>query len=214
MNILLTDDELVALAVEQSKAWPTGLPTVDVEAVDALYAAALRGRRSLAVRGFFEVDVSGSELLDTIRRDAVGAEGFICLYVADGDGARASGAVNINAYRSGADWLVETVSDIGVHQFAPLNTRELTTLCHGLARAAYDRGLAGEAAEALWIAAVGPARRELMSVRKGAVDRHTILADGSLGDSRSGTTDVEGECVLLISSFPERLDASGSSSRE
>src|SRR3954463_15314949 len=105
MELLLTDDELVALAVEQSKAWPTGLPTVDVQTADGLYAAALRGRRSLAVRGFFDAEAPGSALLDIVRRDAVGAEGSVSLYVADRDGARMQGAVNVNAYRSAEAWL-------------------------------------------------------------------------------------------------------------
>lgn len=199
MELLLTDDELVALAVEQSLAWPTGLPTVDVEMEQALLVAALRGRRSLAVRGLFESGTAANELLASVRRDAVGAEGFVCLYIADPDGTRATDSVNLNAYRSGEGWLVETVSDLGVHQFAPLTTKELSTVYCGLAQAAYDRGLAGEAADALWIVAATPDRQESISVRKGAVHRDNGDVEGTFDAMRDAASDIEAEFDRLLS---------------
>lgn len=199
MELLLTDDELVAVAVEQSKAWPTGLPTVDVESEQALFTAALRGRRSLAVRGLVGSEPADNELLDAVRRDAVGADGFVCLYIADQQGTRAADAVNLNAYRSGTGWLVETVSDVGVHQFASLTAEALGTLYRGLAQAAHDRGLAGGSADSLWIVAVTSDRRESISVRKGSVHRHNIGGDGTLDESRPATSDIGAEFERLLS---------------
>jgi hypothetical protein len=201
MELLLTDDELVAVAVEQSKAWPTGLPTVDVADERALLTAALRGRRSLAVRGLVGPAVAGNEVLDAVGRNAVAAERFVCLYVRAVDGTRAADSVNVNAYPHGAGWLAETVSDIGVHQFAPLSTAEFRTLCHGLAQAAFDRGLAGRTADALLLAVVLPDRQESITVRKGVVRR-------SEGEGPGGP-DPGAEVDRLLS-MTAQLNAAGS----
>lgn len=202
MEILLTDDELVALAVEQSRAWPTGLPTVAVELPDSLFAAALRGRRMLAVRDMFNPAAPGKELLELVRRDVVGATGLVCLYIADQVGNRMQDAVNINAFQSGTDWLVETVSDAGVHQFARLAPQELESLYLGLAQAAFERGLADEQADALWVAAISEDRRRSISVRRGVVARQAASAGEDVNESHQAA-ELAAELSVLLSFLTE-----------
>ena len=61
MDIVLTDDEIAAVALEGHLAWPVPLPTV-VTDIDHLAAAATRGRRSLLVRGLATPSDSGVEV--------------------------------------------------------------------------------------------------------------------------------------------------------
>lgn len=167
MELLLTDDEVVALAVEATGSWPTSLPTVDVESEQALLAAAMRGRRSMALRGLVGSEAPDSELLDAVRRDAVDAGLVLSLYIADAAGSRLSRGVNLNAYRGPDAWLVENVSDVGIHQFELLDDQALGALYGGLAHTAFAQGLAADIETgALWVSVISPGRWESLVVRK------------------------------------------------
>ena len=64
-EVTLTDDEAVAIAAERKGRWMGPLPTVDERDATALLQAAVRGERSLRVRG---VDVDDSLISPVISR--------------------------------------------------------------------------------------------------------------------------------------------------
>jgi hypothetical protein len=70
MTIVLTDDELVAIAVEQGAEWFGNLPTVETSDVTHLANASARGFRSLTVRSL--LSAKGESRLDSTLLAALG----------------------------------------------------------------------------------------------------------------------------------------------
>lgn len=117
-GILLTDDEVVALSALDGAPWPIGLSTVAGD-VAGVRAAALRGVRSLAVRGLLGSGDSHSprivdELASAVRaflhsRKRVGA------YVARISAPESMAGASITAAIEGADWWTEASTSDGIH---------------------------------------------------------------------------------------------------
>ncbi|MDY7540846.1 hypothetical protein QN345_10105 [Cryobacterium sp. 10I1] len=87
MTIVLTDDELVAVAVEQRSEWLGNLPTVSASDAADLLKASARGYRSLAVRSLLSANSPGDsrlapELLVAVG-SAVGQRPLLYVYIAD-----------------------------------------------------------------------------------------------------------------------------------
>ena len=61
--LMLTDDELMALAAVSGRAWWTGLRSVDVASEEDMIRASGRGLRSLAVRALISEDGTPAESL-------------------------------------------------------------------------------------------------------------------------------------------------------
>lgn len=114
--LLLTDDEVVALACARSVAWPGGLPTVDDEDRSQLLAAAFRGDRSLLVRGLRRPDNPDSEA-ETLADAVIGSPARITVYLGDSTFARATWGLASSHYGGGDEWVLETISPVGIHRF-------------------------------------------------------------------------------------------------
>lgn len=113
--LLLTDDEVVALACARSAAWPGGLPTVDHEDRDQLLSAAFRGDRSLLVRGLRRPDSPDSEA-ETLADAAIGSTTRIAVYLGDTSFARATWGLASSHYGGSEAWVLETISPVGIHR--------------------------------------------------------------------------------------------------
>lgn len=126
MSILLTDDEVVAAAIQRGKTWPHPLPTVELDA-DALLSAGARGARSLLVRGLARTDGSAlvidESICSIVDRVADSLQRALA-YIADrSDPAALAGSstylyLTSDAYRP---VVLDLVSASGVH-----NLREVT----------------------------------------------------------------------------------------
>lgn len=110
----LTDDELVAIAVDLSGPWLGGLPTVDLGSEESLAASALRGHRSLLVRELLNADGELEGDLPALAGQQVGSRDFIAVYIGDAEHARASWGIASTHYRA-VEWILETVTVLGVH---------------------------------------------------------------------------------------------------
>lgn len=129
VSILLTDDEVVAAAIQCGKTWPHPLPTVELDA-DALLSAGARGARSLLVRGLAQtkssslvVDESISSLVDRVADSAERA----IAYIADrSDPAALAGSSTYLYLPLEADRPVvhDLVSSSGVHDLRETNRTE------------------------------------------------------------------------------------------
>lgn len=62
VTVRLTDDEVVALAVDGGGTWPAPLPTINESEADQLIIAVQRGRRSIAARNGVFVGADGSAI--------------------------------------------------------------------------------------------------------------------------------------------------------
>ena len=113
--VLLTDDEVVALACARSAAWPGGLPTVDHEDPEQLRSAAFRGDRSLLVRRLRRPDSPDSEA-ETLADAAIESTRRFTAYLGTAAFARATWGLASSHYGDGAAWVLETISPVGIHR--------------------------------------------------------------------------------------------------
>lgn len=138
-SLLLTDDELAALAARRPAPWPSGLPTVAGDD-DAVRAAVFRGNRSLLVRGIHPGEGDAGGPLGPVD-EVFGVERRSIVYLGDADLRRSSWGLATAHYRLDDDrWLMERISPIGIHEFevgAPSAQREHLA---GLLRTAHDTG--------------------------------------------------------------------------
>ncbi|MDT5026352.1 MAG: hypothetical protein QOE61_2778 [Micromonosporaceae bacterium] len=112
-GMLLTDDEVVALSALAEKPWPTGLFTVTATSVE-LRAAALRGVRSLTVRGLLAAAGPDTELRDAIDvflhpAARVGA------YLAPVDTPRAMAGSALTLALADRQWWLDASTPDGIH---------------------------------------------------------------------------------------------------
>jgi hypothetical protein len=123
-GLLLTDDEVIALAAVLGRPWPTGLATVE-SAPEALQEAGIRGIRSLAVRGLLTGDPtteSGFVIHPELEAAVVGfltAARHIGAYLAPADEPDRLAGASITAASSGSDWWLVSTTAQGVHGIRP-----------------------------------------------------------------------------------------------
>lgn len=144
MNLVLTDDEIAAVAFECHVAWPAPLPTVTA-ALDDLSRAAARGRRSLLVRELaspIEDSVSiDAQVVDAIQRAADSR--CVVTWVASSDQpARLAGSSTVIYRRQDGD-LVDLTSGTGIHNLRTNDAAESEALLLAIAKNVFDFGFAG-----------------------------------------------------------------------
>ncbi len=145
MNLVLTDDEIAAVAFELHVAWPAPLPTVATQLED-LGRAAARGRRSLLVRelagsseGSVTIDV---QVADAVQRAADSR--CVVAWVASVDQpARLAGSSTVIYRRQDGD-LVDLTSGTGIHRLRTNVAEESEALVLAIAKNVFDFGFAGK----------------------------------------------------------------------
>lgn len=184
----LTDDELTAVAVELNGAWPLPLPTVAVEDATALEAAALRGLRSLILRGGYDADTGLTPSLSSLAQ-VLGSTTALVAYVGDDDGRVLGWDVGYGAAPSSDGWLLDEINALGVHRLswvasddavAEFFTTVLSAVADGQVPAGDGRALClsratGSGARVL---AVSPTARQLLELD---ADARPVSRDGLVG---------------------------------
>lgn len=119
-DVLLTDDEIVALATISGKPWPIGLATIGGTA-SSLKAGALRGLRSLGIRGLISRDANSPDtvLVQPELKDAISAfvSGAIFggAYIAPTDSPEQLVGPSITAVYAEHGWWLDAATPDGVH---------------------------------------------------------------------------------------------------
>lgn len=178
-TVLLTDDEVVALALRSGTIWRAPLPTVG-DSEEELTRAAARGWRALLVRELVvDRDNAAPELHDVLA--AQEAKIIARTFVADGNGVPLDGASWSTYYQlSGSQALIEVISSEGVHSFTSASLDQCSTLIGAAVEAVRSAGLpeAAESAARFCVIAPGqPAR--VLTVSKGAMQLTEEDPDGA-----------------------------------
>jgi hypothetical protein len=116
--LVLTDDEVVAIATDRGTFWPGALPTVDAHSVECLAAASFRGHRSLLVRSLLDETGRPSHRLQEMAGVLAGRCDVLVAYLGD-DNLQRSGWGPASTHRAeGGRWLQESISPVGAHVLA------------------------------------------------------------------------------------------------
>ena len=195
--LLLTDEEVVALAAAREAAWPGGIPTVE-GTERAVREAAFRGGRSLYVRGLSTDDGGLTQGLSDLVEIVIGGRSRIVGYLGDAEYRRNGWGMASTHYvaPTDRDWIFETVSPVGVHQLAqqPIETHRshLETVLQAAFGLGPEQGAGpGEPAEWLCLLAEGPELGVLVAARRGEVR----VVELEPGDEVSVTRDDPAESV-------------------
>jgi hypothetical protein len=157
-NLVLSDDETVALAMLAGRAWPAPLPTVDSDDPDDLIEAGRRGLRSLAVRELVDLPDTAPGTTEprvpVLRRDvadlcaeifgtAVQAVG----YAATDDLTWLPGGLTavLHGLGTGDTWTMQIVSHAGLSYFSRVPAVEARDMLSELLHGAVDSGFTAPA---------------------------------------------------------------------
>jgi len=144
MDVVLTDDEIAAVALHRHLAWPLPFPTVATD-IDHLAAAAARGRRSLLVRGLATPTDSGVEVAADIVGTLEQAASARCVmaWVASVDDPAVLAGSSTVIHRRGGDDVIDLTSAIGIHDFRDIPAADATAIVVALVKNVFDFGFAG-----------------------------------------------------------------------
>lgn len=119
-SIGLTDEEVLALSVRSSRAWPSLLPTIDISTTVGAAQAAQRGARSLLARRLLDADRDLlDESLGSMIEAVSGERALLGTYFASPDLSVFPDAVVSGFYRLDDDtWVTELVTPVGIHWLA------------------------------------------------------------------------------------------------
>lgn len=140
-TLLLSDDEIVAVAARLGGEWKTGLPTVDAADPKDLIRAAARGNRSLAIRGLLAAEGAlKPRILDRLSQ-AVGAVPQQEGYVADASDLQLPAGLRFAVFDTGpqAKLLVLTLPN-GVNEVSVLPRTTVRELIGALIEGAQQAG--------------------------------------------------------------------------
>lgn len=111
-GLLLSDDELVAVAMRSGRAWKASLPTVAIDDNAELIRAAARGHRSLLLRGLLGggSEEEQSNRVEEVLGSAVGMLPEVIGYTAESSDLRAATGVRFAIFGDDADAKVLVVT--------------------------------------------------------------------------------------------------------
>lgn len=197
--MLISDDEAVALAIAAGSFWPSPLPTVDIEDDAELHRAAMRGRRSLMLRGLLTADGDSSVISPEVlalSAPVAGAQKTVCLFL--GDESLNSVGFDLYAflYPATADdaWRMESVGDGGirsVEQVSASHARDLVTEAVGAALRATE----GTADPSVRLVCAAANSGDVLAFRMGP-EGYSTFANGA-GDG--AVRPVEGDSESAVS---------------
>jgi hypothetical protein len=142
-SLLLTDDEVIALAAVVGRPWPIGLATV-ASTAEALREAGVRGVRSLAVRGLLAANPTSEPThvihpeLEALVVGFLAAPSHVGAYLAPADEPDRLAGASITAARSDSDWLMVSTTAQGVHGIRPASQTEVLDAVAELAEKTHD----------------------------------------------------------------------------
>jgi len=191
-NILqLSDDEIVAVAVSARAAWPGLLPTVDTDSTQVLTASALRGMRSLAIRGMLTESSTPSALLDPARAALRGRKAVVT-YLAPASSSASSlpdladGAAVCSFFALvGGVAVIDVADAAGVHALGVLPVAEVRELIRDSVQQAVAASRSEAGAGFAWclvVPAVGSSS-VAMIVQSGDITAYEVGGDGQLAPS-------------------------------
>jgi hypothetical protein len=190
-NLVLSDDETVALALLAGRPWPAPLPTVDADDPDQLLGAGRRGLRALAVRELIRLpdSVPGTSApgAPVLRRELadLSAEVFgtpvqAVGYAATDDLTWLPGGLTTVFYGTGSGaadtWTMQVVSHAGVSYFSRIPAADARRLLSELLHGAAEAGFTTPEADA------GPAPRWYCVSR--ATGGQTLMLASATGEHR------------------------------
>ncbi len=175
-TITLTDDEAIAIAVGQNAVWTTPMFTVDTGSKDAMLKAAIRGARSLLVRGLAIVRdgkaIVADELL-SLAHGMLNGTGTVVVYAtADPALMNAVGACLYFHPCEHDQWVGEFVRQEGVRELGVLSAAQVTGVIQEFCRHTLAEGLTSQQSDApvsLIVAAAPRVGMPAVAVRQGSM---------------------------------------------
>ena len=184
-SIRLTDDEVAALALDAEAFWPAELPTVAITDSADIFAAAMRGQRSLYTRGLLDDEGNLAPAVAELARSCAGSRNTLSVYIGGPDLMRTDAQLASTHYRLGDEWLAEGISPLGVHEFQRFARENQVAYLTAILVEALDTGLPEGAATdgERWYVCVVDVREDAVNIhaaRPGEYRTAEIDSDGAI----------------------------------
>ncbi len=181
-SLLLTDEEVVALAARHDSAWPGGIPTAD-GTESAVREAVFRGDRSLYVRGLRSDDGGLTPGLADLLDAVLNSHRRIVGYLGDADYQRDGWGMASAHYAAADDWVFEAVNPLGIHEFVHRPRDEHRSYMETSLQAALDGGpdqLSGRGDSPAWFCLLAdtPEGGLIAAARRGDLRLAELEGDG------------------------------------
>lgn len=188
MTVLLTDDEVVAVALDSRVTWPTPLPSVSLDD-GALVRSQRLGLRSLLVRGLLDSSTSpmtvSPEVADLVKAAAASPR-WVAAYVASEKDPTVPAGDSTYAFQGSSGWLLDLVSPAGVHQISTSTSSDAVALIVALAKNVFTFGIVGDTdSAAIFIGASEPG--SWAKVSKGEISTGTFTNEDFESASTTAT---------------------------
>lgn len=149
-RFLLTDDEVVTVALLYRRPWPAPVATVDLESRDEVTSSLLRGRRSLVARGLMREVPAGAALdarLESLVDTALGAPPEMVVTVVDPARETQVAGVWLTAVPdgTGSAWAVVSAGPDGLQAIEQADRTAVRERVEGLVVEAVRDGVPGSA---------------------------------------------------------------------
>lgn len=195
-DLMLTDDELAAIAIDRDTYWPADLPTVDTDDPADLLSAMIRGRRSLLVRGLIDDEGTADGSVEMLGDHLAGATHTITVYLGGPDLLRVSPVLASVHYPMAGYWVAETITPGGVHAFTN-NPRDIhIAYLQRIMQEAVSTGLPpeGVTGDEPWFVCVAVSdgqQTTIHAARKGEYQTAATASDGTVSSRITRLFDVD-----------------------
>lgn len=184
-DLVFTDDEIAAIAIDRDTYWPADLPTVDTDDPADLLAAMIRGQRSLLVRGLIDAEGTSDPSVQLLGDQLAGATQSITVYIGGPDLLRVSPVLASVHYPMPGDWVAETITPGGVHAFTATSRDIHIAYFERVIQEAVSTGLPAEGVTGddpwfVCIAVSDGRQATIHAARKGEYLTATATSDGAV----------------------------------
>ena len=140
-QVLLLDDEVVALAARAGTPWPSNTPTIDPTEEGGVRTAAFRGVTSLVMRSLVDRSTDGTlvEPLRSLSAVILTGRPVFGTFTALDDGRLVPFFGSTAVYEADGSWVTESITPTGVHYLLPTDREQ----CVAQASDLIERAVAG-----------------------------------------------------------------------
>lgn len=191
--LLLTDDEVVALSHDAETMWPGGVPT-DPLTANTIEEAVFRGNRSLLVRGM-NAETMDAETRDLLQK-VLHSTSYLTVFHGSDSLERVSWALSSNHYAAGDDWILETISPVGVHRLSTEPAADQQAYLQALLESVVAAGPSGEGGDSedqgwLYVLALGTESAHAVRGRRGRLSGAELVISEDGLSTPGGWEDVD-----------------------
>lgn len=203
-QVLILDDEAIAIATGFGKAWPSSFPTLGLLSEEKVQEAAARGINSLRMRELLAnngSDFSLVEPLSSLATIVMNGRPLLGTFVATPQGDIVPLFSMTAVYESGGSWVNEVISPVGAHYLIPTTEVETRRLLINLLEEA--QATTSVDSEDAYLCLINSpldsaSLPRMVRVRPGSMEVGTLTTESGFTSTDDGTLEVKDAVKFIL----------------